>query len=286
MFPLTTNRKLDAVRLVQAPLLLARRLIGRGVDAFARRGGIDWHLDLGEGIDFVIYLCGRFEPRTARVLAGFTPLGGVVCDIGANIGAHTLPLVGSAGRVFAFEPTARGFAKLRANLALNPELAHRVTAEQILLADTPDAEAPAELFASWPLARRERGDRLHGGVSWNTAGARVDTFDRYLAAAGVARLDLIKLDVDGTEYEVLNGAHASLARWRPAIVTELAPYVLDQKPARLERLIAMLKGFGYRLLDESGDRALPESMAELRALIPAGCSRNIKAVPPAPPLHS
>ena len=77
-------------------------------------------------IDFAIYLGGMFERNTALALRKLVRPSSLVLDIGANIGAHTLRLanlVGSSGRVFAFEPTDFAYSKLQANLDLNPALA-------------------------------------------------------------------------------------------------------------------------------------------------------------------
>ena len=86
-----------------------------------KRGGLRWMLDLDEGIDFSIFLLGSFEPDAVRCFEKRIKPGDVVLDICANIGAHTLRLarlVGSSGRVLAFEPTIYAYAKLRSNLEL------------------------------------------------------------------------------------------------------------------------------------------------------------------------
>src|SRR4051812_5528651 len=118
-----------AVRLVRSAVSLPDKIqVGRR--------GVTWALDLNEGIDFSIFLLGSFEPSTVGTLQYLVRPGDVVLDIGANVGSHTLRLaqfVGTAGRVYAFEPTDYAFQKLQKNLTLNPLLAARVTAEQIML---------------------------------------------------------------------------------------------------------------------------------------------------------
>ena len=93
-----------------------RRLVGGGPELVTSRQGLTWQLDLREGIDLSIYLLGRFEPSTVRCYTRLVNPGDVVLDVGANIGAHTLPLarlVGEAGRVIAFELTRYAFLKLQ-----------------------------------------------------------------------------------------------------------------------------------------------------------------------------
>ena len=77
---------------------------------------------------------GAFEKRTVAAYSRLVRPGMTVIDIGANIGAHTLPLaklVGPTGRVIAVEPTIWAVERLRANLDLNPPLRAIVDVHQV-----------------------------------------------------------------------------------------------------------------------------------------------------------
>jgi hypothetical protein len=63
-----------------------------GKITLTRRRGINWALDLGEAIDFIIYLSGGSELLALREFKKVLRKDSVVIDVGANIGAHTLPL--------------------------------------------------------------------------------------------------------------------------------------------------------------------------------------------------
>src|SRR4051794_6121732 len=126
-----TSRKIAAARVVQRTVTWPRRLMGKSCEASVERGGRRWHLDLCEGIDFSIWLLGSFEPRTIALYRRAVAPGSVVLDLGANIGAHTIPLaglVGPQGRVHAFEASEWAFEKMSRNLAINPDLVARVSA--------------------------------------------------------------------------------------------------------------------------------------------------------------
>src|SRR5262249_11173274 len=147
----------------------------------------------------------------------------IVFDIGANIGAHTLGLarsVGYDGRVFAFEPADFAFAKLKRNLALNPELEARTCVHQNLLATEPAAPTQPEIYASWPLKTRDPVHPKHRGRLVAAHGASVDSIDNFSMRAGISRLNLMKLDVDGQEMPVLRGGLGTLAKFRPTLVME------------------------------------------------------------------
>jgi FkbM family methyltransferase len=277
---LPTATKIALARWINRVVLVARAAGGAGTEAVVERAGIRWSLDLAEGIDFAIWLLGAFEPATQRAYGGLLPSGGVAIDIGANIGAHTLPLakaVGPGGRVLAVEPTALAYGKLCRTLALNPALAERVTAVQAMLGAGGEDQVPPGIFASWPLEPSADVHPRHLGVRVSTAGARAVSLDALAVEQGLKRIDLIKLDVDGYEFEVLQGAQATLARFRPAIVFELAPYTLAERGVEPEAPIDLLRGLGYRFAGLDGRPCGGDGLKV--PPVPTGSSVNLLAVP-------
>jgi len=237
-------------------------------------------LDLNEGIDFSIYLLGAFERSTVITLEKLVKPGDVVFDLGANIGAHTLGLarsVGSAGKVFAFEPTDFAFEKLKRNLALNPELQARTCARQVLLAAAPAEDAPDEIFASWPLEKDGSVHPKHRGRLVTARNATVDTLDRVVEREGISRVDVIKIDVDGHELTVLQGGVGVLLKFRPILVMELSPYVHAEEHNSFAALVTLLRNAGYSIQHASTWAPLPLQERELEALIPDGASINVIA---------
>ena len=267
----STRTKIALAGLAFGAVMAGRRLIGLGRRAEVRRMGLTWRLDLAEGIDFSIYLLGAFEPATVRACKRLVKPGATVLDIGANIGAHTLPLarlVGEHGQVIAFEPTRRAYEKLIANLVLNPALAPRTACYQLMLTDRRDAPAATALTASWPLFDAGEAIDDHGGRAWSTNGARATTLDAFCAEAGIARVDFIKMDVDGHEPTILRGAAAVLRRDRPIMLLELAPYALERVGSSLGAYVGLLADLGYRLHDQASGAALPEDADRLAAMMP------------------
>src|SRR5689334_16414097 len=133
---MSTRQKIQIARVLSTTVVSLRRLVGLPAEIVAKRRGLNWSLNLKEGIDFAIYLLGGFEVRTLRRYTQLVKPGDIVLDIGANVGAHTLPLaqlVGPTGKVYAFEPTLYAFGKQRTNISLNPELAPRISTHQMML---------------------------------------------------------------------------------------------------------------------------------------------------------
>jgi FkbM family methyltransferase len=271
-----TSDKIFIARQLSTSIKAIRFLFGKSDKVMVNRYGIRWNLDLNEGIDFSIYLIGSFEPRTLRLYKKIIKPGQTVLDIGANIGAHTLPLaklVGKNGKVVAFEPTTFGFGKLQVNIALNPELSKRIVTKQaMMVADSQARLAPA-LFSSWPLENSRDLHEEHRGRLMNTSGASVVTIDDAVDCLGLSRIDFLKIDVDGYEYEVLKGALRTLNHNRPAIIMEFAPYLI--RTEEFCDMIKLLLELGYRFHDANTLRQLPGDAHALKSLIPGGSSLNV-----------
>lgn len=279
---LSTVTKLRIARLLYLTATTLRRPFGGKDLVEVSRRGVRWRLDLREGIDLTIYLAGAFEPNTLRCLEQNVRPGATVLDIGANVGAHTLHLArlaGPAGHVFAFEPTAFAFDKLRANLGLNPGLATRVSARQVFLVSRDGEKSGSSVASSWPVDGRMPDDAVMGSRSMDVTGSACLTVDAVMAEAGNPEVQLIKMDVDGHELDVLNGARALLTRSRPTIVMELAPYAFNPRDD-FDRMVSLLLDLGYTLRPLHSKRPLPRDLAQLRRLVPARGSMNVVAVPP------
>ncbi|WP_158904618.1 FkbM family methyltransferase [Burkholderia sp. L27(2015)] len=272
---LSTSHKIKIARGLSATVLSVRSLFGLPPEVVATRRGLTWSLNLKEGIDLAIYALSGFELRTLRRYAQLIKEGNVVLDIGANVGAHTLPLaqlVGNTGKVFSFEPTAYAFAKQQANIALNPSLVSRISAHQMMLMATDADPLPDSVYSSWPLETADDLHSQHHGRLMETRGSVKGTLDSFVRNAGIERIDFIKLDVDGNENDVLAGAKTVLENSKPKIMLELAPYVYASAPHKFDELLEDLWRMGYQISDIATGLPLPQNSAAIRALIPeAGC---------------
>ncbi len=160
--------------------------------------------------------------------------GMVVVEVGANIGAHTVFLaqaVAPNGCVLAFEPQRIVYQTLCANLALN-----HITNVQCVQAAV--GSSPGELFV--PPLDYHRANNFGGlGLGEFQSGERVPVFT--LDSYGIRECALIKVDVEGMEKEVLEGARATIARCQPLL------YVENDRPDRSASLIHLISSLGYNL---------------------------------------
>lgn len=235
-----------------------RRFGGQPDHGIFTRGKIKWDLDLKQGIDFAIYLQGAFEPGTIRDYRRVIKPGSFALDIGANIGAHTLPIaeiVGDRGRVIAFEPTDYAFAKLQKNLALNPSLAERVVPVQAVLLAGNEAEKPDAIPSSWSLESSPgQGEvhPVHGGTFQTLVGARSVTLDDWFDENPTERLDFAKIDVDGYEIGVIQGGMKTFEKWKPVLMMEFAPYIFAERGRSFGELLDLLNSLNYKCRSISG----------------------------------
>lgn len=235
------SRFVRAARFVyrRTPFLPLRRLFYRAFAWVVRHrvvrreiDGAVYQLELGEILDLSLFL-GEFEPEIRSAVARYCRPEMTVVDIGANFGAHTLlfaDAVAPGGRVIAFEPTGYAYRKLETNVGLNPAASIRT----VNVALTDAARPPERLYfrSSWPtFGPRRDGESL---VSF-------DTLDGWCGRNGVARVDLIKLDVDGNELGVLQGARGIIRSSRPIIFIECSRYQSGASP------VALLADEGYRI---------------------------------------
>jgi len=180
---------------------------------------------------------GEFSPYEAQLFRQLLRPGWCVVEVGANIGAHTVllaKLVGSDGRVFAFEPQAHCYAFLQAQIALN-ELTN-VEAYNMGLSDQ-----AGHLFlpeANYALEGNFGGISLLTEASSRTREVPVSTLDDSL---GEQVVHFIKADVEGMEHQVLQGGANLINKHHPVL------YVENDRIEKSRQLLQCLLDFDYRV---------------------------------------
>ena len=243
-----------------------------------RRSGFLWELDLSEVIEFCVYLFGSFEGKTINLYRRVVKDGFTVIDVGGNIGSHTLPLaglVGATGRVLSLEPSSSALRKLKRNVDFNPDIAKRITLMQTQLVAPGTNTVDAEVYSSWPFESTAQLHEKHRGQLTSTEGASAQTLDEIVKAQGLTRVDLIKIDVEGHEYRVLQGAVETIKKFKPMIVIELAPSFYQANPEEFDGIFTVLKDCKPSMSDVNTGAPLTFDAGAMRAMIPDGSSRNV-----------
>jgi len=225
-----------------------RRL--RGIDRVLR------HLSTGRS---------SVEPEAAA-LAGWLSDEAVCFDVGANFGLYTLTFaagIGPRGRVFSFEPLpgpraflARAVRLLGAdNVTVSDQaLGDRRGVGEMSLPKRRGLPVYGRSFLAdeaeglGPNAEFHRERRLTVGLS---------TVDTVVRAAGLERVDLIKIDVEGYEPAVVRGAEWTLAHHRPTLLLEIERRHLLKFGVEPAALVASLRRYGYEMAALWDDRWCP-----------------------------
>lgn len=159
--------------------------------------------------------------------------GDVVVEAGANFGAHTVPMaqmVGPQGRIVAVEPQRLVFQAMVANVALNS--LSNVIALQAGLGTEPG-------WLTIPV--QNPGEETNFGGFRLRPGEGETVEIRTVDGLNLRQCRLLKVDVEGMEYEVLKGAEQTIRRFRPIL------YVENDREENSARLIALIQSMGYRL---------------------------------------
>ena len=276
---MNTQNKLQIARVLYQVVKAARACVGsKSNEVICNRSGLRWSLDLSEGIDLSIYVFGKFERATSRAIKNVLFPGAVVFDIGANVGAHALPmakLVGKTGKVYAIEPTDWAFEKLSKNFKLNPELSSSLILKQMVFSDL-KSDLPQKIYSSWKLEDGETHP-IHGGHLNSMDKAESSSLDQEVQRLGLKKIDFIKLDVDGFELKVLKGGVQTLTTMKPKIILEITPYTLEEQGDSLGELLELLKKLNYRIYSEDGKTEISFDVEKLKQRLPAFGGMNVLA---------
>lgn len=186
----------------------------------------------------------RIEAGSLSALAALIPPGSVVIDVGANIGyfsVHFGRRVGSAGTVLAFEPGRENVALLRWNV--RRARLQNVRIVEAALGDH-DGEGTLFLNPAHPADHRT----FDAGEARPSRPVRVVTLDGVLGDPDVvARIALIKIDVQGAEMQVLRGMARTLkAATSARLLVEFTPAALIEAGDAPEAFLEFFDGLGYR----------------------------------------
>jgi FkbM family methyltransferase len=211
--------------------------------------GLRVRLFLGNDLSLCLYAGGAFEPNEFAFLRAVLEPGMVFLDGGANDGLYSLYAarrVAPDGRVFAVEPSAREFQRLQANLALNRLT--NVETLQIALGSEP-GESTLAIAESGHEGQNTIGATVSNPKVTTSAHetVRVKTIDGLVGELGLDRLDFVKLDIEGSEVDALDGARQALARFRPIVLLEAEDERLASQQRTKQDLLRIVDEIGYEL---------------------------------------
>jgi FkbM family methyltransferase len=183
-------------------------------------------------------------------------------DAGSNMGLYSLfaaSITGPNGQVLALEPSSREFDRLVTNCRLNPKL----TVKPLNVALS-DRHGTAELLVA---DDNHAGHNTLGSFAYSETKLKqretvqIDSLDRITGSQAIERVDVMKVDIEGSELFALRGSSSVLERFKPVLLFELFDMALAKQGCDSKMVAQFIQGFGYDLFEfgESG-RLVPLSL--------------------------
>jgi FkbM family methyltransferase len=203
--------------------------------------GSVFELDLADFIQRRIYL-GTFEPADTRLVQKYLGPGMTFVDVGANVGYYTAlaaQLVGSAGRVIAFEPSPYAFKRLEAMLRANS-----LQQSTAVHAGLSDSAGQAKLYLG--IDSHNHTPTMAAHENTTATDITIETLDDQADRLGIDRIHLMKIDVEGHETKVLAGAKRLLSEARiRAVLCEFNEHWLCASGSSSRDLERVLREAGF-----------------------------------------
>lgn len=247
----------------------------------AKRKGIWYDLDLSEGIDLSIFLFGGFQKHVTQSKYHQIPGNAIILDVGGNSGTTALEFakIAPKGTIYSFEPTHYAIDKFKKNLALNSNLAQRITLINSFVSEINTEVADIKAYSSWKLnSTQEYGKHpVHLGTPKSTDKVGSVSLDQFCMDKQLKRVDFIKIDTDGHEYKVLKGAQSMIKKYQPQIIFEVGEYVMKEKNIDFSFYTSYFEALDYQLFDTKTKQ--PIHLHNCHDLIPQLGTTDIIATP-------
>lgn len=230
-------------------------------DLEVTRQGLHWCLNPSDFVQTHLYWTGEYEPWDLLRLSRWVHPGAVVLDVGANFGYYSIRLASAMqgnGQIFAFEPCKTTFSRLRTNIALNH-------LESVIHA------IPCGLSEKAGVAYLDQTDGNSGAATLSVQAKgdaiELDTLDHFCHANEIRRIDVIKVDVEGSELRVIEGGREMLSHHQPIIMIEFNSSALEGAGTSIGQLEDLLQALGYRLFTTKRERLLPFHSAPQKPIL-------------------
>jgi FkbM family methyltransferase len=250
-----TNKKIILAKILSFILL---KILKFKVTQTVNRKGINYKLNLRQGIDLSIFIFGSFQNKITNILTKIilnkkkTNFFSVL-DIGSNIGDKSLSLAKNLLNrkiknflIYSIEPTEFAINKQKKNLNLNKELKTKIRIFPFFITNTKNKIK--EAFSSWDLF--EDNNIIHGGQKkLFSKDAKSIRLDNFIQSNKIKNVLLIKIDVDGNELDVLYSAKKFLIKKNPYIIMEFSQSALKAKGVSIKNFYKFIKSINYSIYD-------------------------------------
>lgn len=205
----------------------------------------------GNEVYRALYVRGIYDPNFIIAVNSLLNRGGTFIDAGANIGHFSLlasEVVGKEGHVIAIEPSSRDYNRLLDNIKING-LENVISPYRFALSDVNEGIAKLSIACEERSALNTIGSEfgVKGVDEVQVEDVSLATLDSFVVNSGLTRVEVLKLDIEGSELKALKGATDTISRFRPAIMIGVNASSLKACGATREEIQKFMRGFRYRM---------------------------------------
>lgn len=178
-----------------------------------------------EHIQQQLFWYGHYEKELGDLIRKLLKPGDVFLDIGANIGYFSLLAAKHepTANIVSFEPVSSVFKKLEENISLN--MTKNVNALNLAVGERNEER---EIYISDQDNTGMSSFKKPENYSGRTERVKVITIDEWFRSSAMPTIDLIKLDVEGSELVAIKGMRETLNICKPLLAVEINPETLSQ----------------------------------------------------------
>jgi FkbM family methyltransferase len=237
--------------------------------------GLNVYAYPGNEISRAVFVTGYYEPNEFFLLAQVFRPGMIFVDVGANMGLYTIfaaRKIGERGTVLAIEPSTRECGRLLKNV-----LANSLSNVRLVRKAVSDSLSDVDLLVA---EDRWSGHNTLGAFAYGTPLAaketvRTERLDDIVLREGLSRVDVVKLDVEGSELRALKGAVGILERFHPMLLLEVSDRALCHQGCNSAQIWDFCRQRGYQIFAFDKRTGLPVPAQQM----PYYDSENVVAVP-------
>lgn len=200
-------------------------------------------------IDNYIFLYGVYESFMLDLITTYLEPGMTFVDIGANIGQHSMyaaTLVGEKGAVYSYEPIPYIYKQLQDSVHAN-HFEKIVHAKNVAIGEKDSEE-------TLHVSRKNIGGSSLVNSDGTTERITVHVKNGTTELQALLHIHMIKIDVEGYEYEVLHSITPSLKKHSPVILLEFSgEFYTKQQKQHGKKIMSILRECNYSIFDIEND---------------------------------
>ena len=229
---------------------------------------ITYDLHLNQWMEYALFFGIKNEDKTA--LYNYIKPGYAIIDVGVNFGETLLnfaKLTGNSGMVYGFEPMPFSYDKCLKNVSLNnfkniviENMALSNTSENLVIIDPLNGNSGGTYVSRWKAD--DIGQIIIASIR----------LDEYVLQKGILKIDFVKIDVEGYETNVINGALETIKKYRPLLYIEICDENLKRAGSSSVNLIQLLKSLNYSIKKSDSELLITENNIADYKLIDVFCT--------------